>query len=415
MEISDVRVRLVEDSNERLRAVCTVTLDNEFVIRDVKIVDGTHGLFVAMPSRKLTVPCPKCRTQNHVRARFCNECGQKLPPARVPADENGREKAHRDVAHPITAEFRQTIQERVLAAYQAEFGQAGVEEFEEETEEEREPLVDAEVEEVGADEEEDEDDVRAELEEPEDDDETDDDDEKADDDDDDLIEDDGEPISEYDTLIAALKGGRGRAPSPPPQNAPRQGGQRGGQQRPPVGRPAPANRPADGNRPPNGNRRDEGGRREEGGGERHGGRRRGRGGRGRGDREEQRPAAGHGVPGRNAAVKDEVGPVVPHDGGFVPEHPDETVGRFGAGMQEPLAPPPSTPRGRDDGGRGRGRGEQRPRGDAPRRDDDRPRNQPPARREPLPRREPAPAPPPPKAVEPPAADEDDSPFGAGIV
>jgi len=117
MEVSDVRVRLVKDANERLKAVCSVTLDNEFVVRDVKVVEGTNGLFVAMPSRKLTSACPKCRTQNHLRARHCNECGGKLPQARIPTDADGREKVHRDIAHPITAAFRQTVQQHVLDAF----------------------------------------------------------------------------------------------------------------------------------------------------------------------------------------------------------------------------------------------------------------------------------------------------------
>ncbi len=120
MEISDIRVRLVNDENDRLKAVCSITLDGEFVVRDVKVVEGTHGLFVAMPSRKLSAPCPKCRTQNHLRAGYCNECGGKLPPTRIPADADGREKAHRDIAHPITAAFRQLMQGRVLEAYRAE-------------------------------------------------------------------------------------------------------------------------------------------------------------------------------------------------------------------------------------------------------------------------------------------------------
>ncbi len=122
MEISEVRVRLVADATERLKAVCSVTLDDEFVVRDVKLVEGAGGLFVAMPSRKLSAPCAKCRTQNHLRAKFCNECGARIPAQRIPSDENGREKAHRDVAHPITPSFRQLIQERVLEAYHAECG-----------------------------------------------------------------------------------------------------------------------------------------------------------------------------------------------------------------------------------------------------------------------------------------------------
>ena len=125
MEISEVRVRVVEDANDRLKAVCTVTFDDEFVVRDVKIVEGSNGLFVAMPSRKLTTGCLRCRNQNHLRARHCNECGSKLPEARIPADENGREKAHRDIAHPITAGFRQALQDQVLEAYRIEAEEAG--------------------------------------------------------------------------------------------------------------------------------------------------------------------------------------------------------------------------------------------------------------------------------------------------
>ncbi|MCH7592579.1 MAG: septation protein SpoVG family protein [Planctomycetes bacterium] len=122
MEISDVRVRLLTDTNDRLKAVCSVTLDEQFVIRDIKLVDGTGGLFVAMPSRKLSAPCPNCRTQNHLRARYCNECGKQVPAGRIPRDDSGREKAHRDIAHPITSTFRQAIQQRVLDAYEEELG-----------------------------------------------------------------------------------------------------------------------------------------------------------------------------------------------------------------------------------------------------------------------------------------------------
>ncbi len=90
MDISEVRVKLVRDPGERLKAVCIVTFDEAFVVRDVKVVDGTNGLFVAMPSQKLAVHCPKCRQKNHLRARFCNECGKELPSHSVPWDANGR-------------------------------------------------------------------------------------------------------------------------------------------------------------------------------------------------------------------------------------------------------------------------------------------------------------------------------------
>jgi len=120
MEISDVRVKLINDGNDRLKAVCTVTFDEQFVVRDVKVVDGTSGLFVAMPSRKVSVHCPKCSYKNAVRSRFCNDCGGKLPPSQPTEEENGRSRLHRDIAHPITTPFRELLQAGVLKAYESE-------------------------------------------------------------------------------------------------------------------------------------------------------------------------------------------------------------------------------------------------------------------------------------------------------
>ena len=60
MVITEVRIKLCEENNERLLAFCSVTFDNAFVVRDLKIIEGTKGMFVAMPSRKLTDRCGKC-------------------------------------------------------------------------------------------------------------------------------------------------------------------------------------------------------------------------------------------------------------------------------------------------------------------------------------------------------------------
>jgi stage V sporulation protein G len=120
MEITEVRVKLVEDNNERLKAFCSVTLDGDFVIRDLKIIDGTNGSFVAMPSRKLTDRCPKCGTKNHYRARFCNECGARLGENRAPRGGDGRMRLHADVAHPINSPCRERIQKAVIKAYNEE-------------------------------------------------------------------------------------------------------------------------------------------------------------------------------------------------------------------------------------------------------------------------------------------------------
>ncbi|MBX5467077.1 MAG: septation regulator SpoVG [Firmicutes bacterium] len=80
MEITDVRLRRMTTEG-KMKAVASVTLDGEFVIHDVKVVEGLKGLFVAMPSR------------------------------RTPDGE------FRDVAHPITPEARERIQRAVLAVF----------------------------------------------------------------------------------------------------------------------------------------------------------------------------------------------------------------------------------------------------------------------------------------------------------
>ena len=60
MEITEVRIKLTSANNDKLRAFCSITLDNDFVIRDLKVIEGAKGPFVAMPSRKLTERCPRC-------------------------------------------------------------------------------------------------------------------------------------------------------------------------------------------------------------------------------------------------------------------------------------------------------------------------------------------------------------------
>ncbi|MGI5891148.1 MAG: septation regulator SpoVG [Bacillota bacterium] len=81
MDITDVRVRKLL-AEGKMKAIASVTIDNAFVIHDVKVVDGQSGLFVAMPSRKTA---------------------------------NGE---FRDIAHPISQEARNIIQNKVLEKYQ---------------------------------------------------------------------------------------------------------------------------------------------------------------------------------------------------------------------------------------------------------------------------------------------------------
>ena len=117
MVITEVRIKLVEENNERLQAFCSVTFDNAFVVRDLKIIEGTKGSFVAMPSRKLTDRCQGCGCKNHLRARFCNQCGHKLDENRAVRDADGRAKLHADIAHPINSACREVIQSAVIKAY----------------------------------------------------------------------------------------------------------------------------------------------------------------------------------------------------------------------------------------------------------------------------------------------------------
>jgi stage V sporulation protein G len=122
VQITEIRIKLMDDKesrNERLLAFCSVTFDHMFVVRDLKIIEGLKGLFVAMPSRKLTDRCG-CGSKNHLRARFCNQCGGKLQEDRALRDAAGRAKLHADVAHPINAQAREFIQGSIIKGYHDE-------------------------------------------------------------------------------------------------------------------------------------------------------------------------------------------------------------------------------------------------------------------------------------------------------
>ncbi len=114
MDITEVRIKLMEDPGERLKAFCSITFDNCFVVRDLKIIEGSNGPFVAMPSRKLTSHCPRCGMKNHLRAQYCNQCGAGLSQDRMPLDADGRAKLYADIAHPINSHCREMIQDYVI-------------------------------------------------------------------------------------------------------------------------------------------------------------------------------------------------------------------------------------------------------------------------------------------------------------
>ena len=81
MQITDVRIRKVEKEG-KMKAVVSITIDEEFVVHDIKIIEGETGLFIAMPSRKAA------------------------------------DGEYRDIAHPINSDTRDRIQKLILEKYQ---------------------------------------------------------------------------------------------------------------------------------------------------------------------------------------------------------------------------------------------------------------------------------------------------------
>ena len=124
MEITEVRIKLMEDSDDRLQGFCSITFDDCFVVRDLKIIEGTSGPFVAMPSRKLTGHCHHCGSKNHLKANYCNQCGSRQRETPMLRDAEGRAKLYADIAHPINSSCREMIQNRVIAEYRAELERA---------------------------------------------------------------------------------------------------------------------------------------------------------------------------------------------------------------------------------------------------------------------------------------------------
>ena len=121
MQITEVRIKLMERSEDRLRGFCSITFDNAFVVRDLKIIEGNNGPFVAMPSRKLTSHCNKCRSKNHLKAKFCNNGGAKQRAEDFTRDSDGRARLYADIAHPVNARCREMIQTRIIKEFNEEY------------------------------------------------------------------------------------------------------------------------------------------------------------------------------------------------------------------------------------------------------------------------------------------------------
>lgn len=122
MQISEVRIKLesANATNDRILGYASIVLDNAFCVRDLRIIEGDTGIFVAMPSRKVMDRCPRCGQKNALQARHCNNCGIRLADDRAARDETGWIKFHVDVAHPINGACRKMISDLVIDAYFSE-------------------------------------------------------------------------------------------------------------------------------------------------------------------------------------------------------------------------------------------------------------------------------------------------------
>ncbi len=122
MEITETRIFLKDSPDKKLKAYATVTFDNAFVVRNIKVIEGNSGLFIAMPSRKIKYLCPKCSFRNEAKSKFCNQCASPLPDVArtTQVHQDKQQSEHRDIAHPITQSFREYLQKKVLDAFEAE-------------------------------------------------------------------------------------------------------------------------------------------------------------------------------------------------------------------------------------------------------------------------------------------------------
>jgi stage V sporulation protein G len=108
-EITEVSIKTIENPCDALRAFCTIVLDNEIAIKDIKMCSGKNGLFVAMPNKKVMGRCSRCNTKNALKSNFCNQCGCKL---------NFQDDCYVDIVHPITQDFRNYLNQEINAEYQ---------------------------------------------------------------------------------------------------------------------------------------------------------------------------------------------------------------------------------------------------------------------------------------------------------
>jgi stage V sporulation protein G len=116
MTITQVRIYLRgTPGSGKLLANATIVIDDAMKVSDIRIIALEERNIVAMPSRKQSDRCPKCRCKNTIDSKFCNACGVRLHSSG--ASESG---LHMDLVHPITTDCRAYIEKVVLEAYEKE-------------------------------------------------------------------------------------------------------------------------------------------------------------------------------------------------------------------------------------------------------------------------------------------------------
>lgn len=129
IEITEVRVRLTPPGDQKVKAFCSITIMDSFVVRDLKVIESDKGRFLAMPSRKLADKCGNCSAKNPLTARFCNQCGSRMRADRA-TQGVGRPRLHSDLAHPINKACRDYVERTVLEAYDRERKRAELDDYE---------------------------------------------------------------------------------------------------------------------------------------------------------------------------------------------------------------------------------------------------------------------------------------------
>lgn len=121
MQITEVRIKLVSETTNPLAFAC-IEFDKSFVVHDLKVVKGAHRdvMFIAMPSRRKMDRCGRCGTKNHLRAAYCNHCGEHLDPERSPIVAGEKNHYYSDIGHPISSPCRRAIEAAVIEAYKRE-------------------------------------------------------------------------------------------------------------------------------------------------------------------------------------------------------------------------------------------------------------------------------------------------------